>query len=167
VTTATRFTRTAALVRLLALLELTRRADPSLVPAETLVRRGLQRDPMTGGIVALGDLDYTGNGTAVPTMKRGRLAYNDQFSLEVLCIAWESGTADFTEVDALAERCAELVRVTLADHPQLDQDGDGLPGLTSATLTECDGPNPWYTPTGVGSGCRLLITFDTRIEGSA
>jgi len=162
--TATAFTRTAALARLLELLELARRADPSRVPSSTIVRRGLERDQVAAGIIALGDLEFVG--TSVPTMKSGRKAYNDRYSLEVLSLAWASGTADFTEVDVSAEAGAELVRSVLADSPTLELSGAGLPGLVSAVLTELDGPNPWYTKEGVGSGCRLLITFDTRIEGS-
>lgn len=164
--TATRFTRSAVVGRLLELIGDARAADPSAVPADTIVRRGLPRDPLAGAVIGLGDIEFVE--TAVPTLKTGRRHYDDRYRLEVLCIAWQAGADTFTVVDERAEDCAELVRSVLADHPQLDRAGTGLAGVVSATIVQADGPNPWHTADGVGSAVRMFLELDTRItEGVA
>jgi hypothetical protein len=156
--TATRFTRTACVARLKALLD-------AAAPSGVTVTRGVNRDPATGPLIAIGDM--LGVESGVPAMRAGRKAYDDRFTIEVLCIAWRSGVPDFDEVDAAAEVLGEVVRSTLADHPQLDDGTDGLPGVVSAVVTLADGPAPWRTNIGVGSVMRLEITVHARISGDS
>lgn len=163
--TATRFTRTAVIARLLELVADARAADPSAIPADTIARRGLPRDPLSGAVIGFGDLEFVE--TSVPTLKTGRRHYDDRYRLEVLCIAWQAGADTFSEVDEIAEDCAELVRSVLADHPQLDRLGTGLAGVVSATIVQVDGPNPWYTADGVGSAVRMFVEIDSRITGGS
>jgi hypothetical protein len=151
------FRRVASLRRLEALLR-------PAVPTGAEVRRGVPREGLTGRIVALSDfLEVV---TEVPTLKAERHAYRDVFALEVLCLAWDPGASTFDDVDTAAEELAEAVRAVVADHPQLDQGGAGLPGLVSCTVSRAVGPNPWHTPEGVGSAMLLELTLTTRITGS-
>lgn len=131
-------------------------------PPGVAVTRGVDRDRPTDQLIAIADI--TSVEVAVATMKRGRQHYNDTFTVELFCIAWEDGTDDFAAVDAAAEALGELVRNELAEHPQLDDDGgNALAGLRDAVLTTADGPNPFRTDTGVASAMRLEVTATTRI----
>lgn len=131
-------------------------------PPGVAITRGVNRDDPTDKLIAIGDI--TGNDTGVATMRAGRKHYDDTFDVELICVAWDEGGADFLDADLAAEELGELVRDYLAEHAQLDDEaGDGLPGVLSATLTALDGPNPFRTETGTASAMRAVVTVAARI----
>lgn len=161
--TTTAFSRSAVVKRLLALTK----SHPDL-PNGVTVARGVPREGATTDLIASGDT--FGDETSVPTQKRGRLAYRDQYRIEVLCVAYKPGIYDFEPADTTVESYAEFIRTVVADHPQLvDQDSEADPGLcvTSAQVVLADGPSPFHTEEGTASAMRLEVAIDQRITGEA
>lgn len=161
--TTTSFSRSSVVKRLLALTK----SHPDL-PNGVTVARGVPRAGATSDLIASGDT--FGDETSVPTQKRGRLAYRDQYRIEVLCVAYKPGVYDFDAADAAVEHLAELVRTVVADHPQLvDEDSENDPSLcvTSAQVVLADGPSPFWIEDGTASAMRLEVAIDQRITGEA
>ncbi len=158
--TAHTFSRTAVVKRLLTLIEAHQDR-----PSGVTVSRGVPRGGATSDLIASGDT--FGDETSVPTMRRGRMSYRDQYRVELLCIAYTPGENKFEDADAAAEQLGELVRAVVADHPQLvDVDAEDSPDLcvTSAVLVLADGPSPFHTQDGSASVMRIEVAIDQRID---
>ncbi len=153
---ATGFRRVEALDRLRSLLEDTN-GDASLT-----VLVGPPRDPQQESLIVIGDV--TGE-LEVPHLTAGRKHYDDSFSVEVLCMAWDPGAPDFADVDVRCQGLAEYVRNTIADHPRLESraGADGLDGVVHAVIGTVDGPNRWWNPEGVGCAMRVNVDIVVRI----
>jgi len=159
--TTSTFSRSSVVKRLLALTQ----SHPDL-PNGVTVCRGVPREGATTDLIASGDT--FGDDTSVPTMRRGRLSYRDQYRVEILCVAYTPGVYEFDKADDLVESYAEFVRMVCADHPQLvDADSDDHPSLcvTSAQVVLADGPSPFHTQEGSASAMRLEVAIDQRITG--
>lgn len=135
-----------------------RATDPDVT-----VLNGPPRDPQQGKLIAVGDV--TGE-LSVAHMTAGRKNYDDRFTIEVLCIAWDPGAGDFYTVDAAVEDLAGYVHDAIADSPRLESStgGDGLDGVVSAVIGRLDGPNRWWNSEGVGSAMRVDVDVHVRIS---
>lgn len=154
--TASTLTRSSVVQRLVDLV-----AAHDDLPADTTVSRGVPRDKtQTRRLIATGEI--TGDETSVPTMRRDRLTYRDQYRIEVLVIVWTDGDAEFTSSDDDCEQLAELVRDICAENPQLTVTGSDL-CVTSAVVARADGPTGFHTDLGAASAMRLEVAIDARI----
>jgi hypothetical protein len=152
---ATRLSRAAIKVRLRDVLE----NAPGL--AGVTVTYSAPHEPMVGLNLFLADMRGT---LAVANQRAGSLAYDDVCHVDIVAAAWNPGDPDHEQCDADAEDLIEAVRVELAAHPFLDDaDGNPLPGVVHAVLSDLDGPVPWRTSEGCGSVMRLSVEVHTRI----
>ena len=87
---ATGFQRVEALNRLRAVI------DDVNSDQEVTVLVGPPRDPQQAKLVVIGDV--TGQ-LEVPHLTAGRKHYNDEFTVEILCISWDPGAPDFALAD--------------------------------------------------------------------
>ncbi len=151
------FTRYAVVERLLALV----RGHDDLL-ADVTVARGVPRGRTDMlGLIASGEV--IGDELTVPTMRRDRKAYRDQYRVEVLCMWWAEGDADFDETDRLVEQLAEVVRDVCATNPNLTVSGSDL-CVTSAVVVSADGPTGFHIDLGAASAMRLEVGIDVRIN---
>lgn len=152
----TGFARVEALARLRSLLE-DLNSDHDLT-----ITTGPPRDPQQEALIVIGDVEGE---LVVPHMTAGRKHYDDSFSVELLCIAWDPGAPDFADVDVRCQHLAELVRNTIADHPRLEArvNADGLDGVVHAVIGRVDGPNRWWNAEGVGCAMRVNVDIVVRI----
>jgi hypothetical protein len=153
---ATGFQRVQALRRLRTVI------DDVNSDTEVTVLVGPPRDPQQAKLVILGDV--TGQ-LEVPHLTAGRKHYDDEFTVEVLCISWDPGAPDFSTVDDRCQQLAEMVRNAVADRPRLEArpGGDGLDGVVHAVAGRVDGPNRWWNPEGVGAAMRVNVDILARI----
>jgi hypothetical protein len=153
---ANSFQRVEALNRLRAVI------DDVNSDQEVTVLVGPPRDPQQAKLVVIGDV--TGQ-LEVPHLTAGRKHYNDEFTVEVLCISWDPGAPDFALADERCQQLAELVRNAVADRPRLEAraGGDGLDGVVHAVAGRVDGPNRWWNPEGVGAAMRVNVDVLVRI----
>lgn len=154
-TTTSRPVRTPAVRRLIYLLD-------SAAPNDVTVSRGIHRDEDTVKHIAIDRV--LGSDTRPPTMKAGRKTTEDPFTIEVDCIVWDDGSDDFLESDERAEALAAFVSDTLAEHSQLDDHGEPLPGVLAAYVSRVDGPNPWQLEAGTGSVAVVTVSVLARIH---
>jgi|LakMenEpi03Aug12_release.lakeMendotaPanAssembly.Ray.scaffolds.fasta_scaffold232519_3 hypothetical protein len=153
---ATGFQRVEALDRLRAVI------DDVNSDRDVTVLVGPPRDPQQEKLVVIGDVSGQ---LQVPHLTAGRKHYDDEFSVEVLCIAWDAGAPDFAVADERCQQLAELVRDAVADRPRLEArvGADGLDGVVHAVVGRVDGPNRWWNPEGVGSAMRVNVDILVRI----
>lgn len=156
--TVTRLQRVAVLDRLQQLLEWNS-TDPELT-----VLQGPPRNPQQGKLIVVGS-EVTGE-LSVAHLSAGRKSYDDQFEVELLCIAWDPGADSHQFSDLDCEQLAELVRDTVADRPRLEAvtGGDGMDGVVAAVVSKLDGPSRWWNPEGVGTAMRVTINIHVRID---
>jgi hypothetical protein len=118
-------------------------------------------EPMVGANVFLSDVRGV---LTVANQRAGSLAYDDVCTVDVVAAAWNPGDPDHEQSDIDVEDLVEAIRVELAAHPFLDDlDGNPLPGVVHAVLSDLDGPTPWRTSEGCGSAMRLSVEVHTRI----
>ena len=157
---ATRLTRSAVLRRLLRLI-----AASDDLPIGVTVHRGMPRGGPDSDLIASGDI--AGDEISTPTMRSGRKATRDQYTIQLFCVAFVDGDDQFDDADDQAERLAEVVRAVLVDSPQLvdltDRDEPDL-CVTSAQISLADGPSPWHVDTGSASLVTLYVAVDQRIN---
>lgn len=153
----TRINRVEVMDRLRRLIEDTS-TDPDLE-----VVLGPPRNPQQGKVLVIGDVS---GDLTVAHMRAGRKSYDDQFSVEILAIAWDAGGEDHTKCDAEAQAITEHVRDVVADRPQLELQygASGMDGVVAATVGTLDGPNRWWNPEGTGTAMRLTVEIHVRID---
>lgn len=148
--------RVEVVARLVELIE-QRVTDSTIV-----VLNGPPRDPQQHKMIAVGDI--TGE-LEVAHLTAGRKRYDDRFTVELLCMAWDPGAPDFAVVDPAVQELAEIVHDAVADSPNLQvlTSGDGLGGVVAAMVGRVDGPNRWWNPEGVGSAMRVDVGVHVRM----
>ncbi len=107
-------------------------------------------------VVMLGSIETDLN--EVPTMKSGRKARNDDFTIPVLCWRYNAGDKTPEDIERDVEELARRIDDALADDPTLD----GTPTLSSAVVVRFDGPSS--APADNGKGWRAWVEMSIRCK---
>lgn len=130
----------------------------AMVDDTAAVRWAPQRDPETADYVVFGPMKQSSND--VPTVRQRPVALDDEWTMDVVCVAWTRGEYEPEVTDRRCEALMAAVVGVVAANPSVDADGACVLGITVPSV---DGPQFGADDTGGVSVGVVTVRVKQRI----